>query len=212
MADKHLTTFYIVRHGETEWNAQHRAQGHTDIPLNDNGRIQAKDLAKTFKDKDIHFDLAFSSDLIRAKETTEIIALEHNLAVETTQLLRERNLGEYEGKHTDAYKTFDELYRTLSEESRRTVRSDPASENDAELITRIITFIREIAITHPNKNILIGTHSGVIRILLTHLGFASYKDDYNVLKVENGAYFTLESDGIDFFIKETHGITKRENI
>jgi len=205
-----MTTFYIVRHGETEWNVQKRAQGHVDIPLNEKGRTQARDLAKILQDKGIHFDLAFSSDLLRAKETTEIIALEHNLTVQTTELLRERRLGENEGKPTDVFKAFDELYAALSEEARKTVRSVPNEENDVELITRLLRFIREAAQAYPGKHILIGTHSGVIRVLLTHFGYSSYKEAYNVIQVPNGSYFTLETDGVDFFVKELHGITKRE--
>ena len=57
---KNYTIFYIVRHGETQWNVDCKMQGHLDIPLNGRGRIQAKDVAK--KLRSIHFDLAFSSD------------------------------------------------------------------------------------------------------------------------------------------------------
>ncbi len=202
-----FTTFYIVRHGETEWNVQRRAQGHTDIPLNETGRKQAKELAEVFKD--IQFDLAFSSDLLRAKETTEIIALEHSLTVQTTQLLRERRLGEHEGKYVEDFQAFDRLYNALTEERRKTVRSSPGAENDAEVVGRLITFIRETAVAYPDKTILIGTHSGLMRILLAHIGFISSKQPFHSIRIKNGAYIKILSDGADFFIKETYGIEKK---
>ena len=86
-----LTTIYIVRHGETNQNVKRIIEGHGDTPLNENGEMQAKLISE--KLRHVQFDLAFSSDLLRAKRTAEIIALEHNLLVETTRLLRERYYG-----------------------------------------------------------------------------------------------------------------------
>ena len=62
---------YIVRHGETDWNKEHRIQGHVDIPLNDQGKLDAKK-AKD-KLKKVKFDVVFSSPLSRAYETAKII-------------------------------------------------------------------------------------------------------------------------------------------
>jgi len=62
---------YLVRHGETDWNAQGKWQGHSDITLNDQGRIQAREAATYFAEKNI--DIAYSSDLNRARETAKII-------------------------------------------------------------------------------------------------------------------------------------------
>ena len=62
---------YIIRHGETDWNKEHRIQGHQDIPLNDQGRLDAKVAKK--KLKNVKFDVVFSSPLKRAYETAKII-------------------------------------------------------------------------------------------------------------------------------------------
>ena len=75
----------------TEWNEIGLIQGHSDSPLTAQGITQAKELAK--KLKNVKFDLIFSSDLLRAKRTAEIIALEHKLFVQTSKLLRERDFG-----------------------------------------------------------------------------------------------------------------------
>lgn len=88
-------TFYIVRHGETEWNAQGLMQGHLDSPLTSTGEEQARELAQTLLA--IHFDHVFSSDLLRARRTAELLVIDRKFALNTTQLLRERTFGKYEG-------------------------------------------------------------------------------------------------------------------
>src|SRR3989338_5919677 len=105
---QNFCTIYLVRHGETEWNEKKIIQGHSDIPLNKKGELQAKELGQEFKG--IHFDAVFSSNLIRAKRTAEIAVLEKKLAVVTTNALRERMFGRFEGKHiSELRKAFGEL-------------------------------------------------------------------------------------------------------
>ncbi|HVF69658.1 MAG TPA: histidine phosphatase family protein [Xanthomonadales bacterium] len=199
------TTFYIVRHGETEWNALKRIQGHSNIPLNKNGKIQAKELAKDLSH--IKFDLAFSSDLLRAKRTSEIIALDRKLIIQTTELLREREFGKFEGKFVEelSIAALNSLNKTLRLKERHKLRLETGVEGDEEFIARIFTFLREVAIIHTGKIILVGTHGGVLRILLIHLGFATY-ETLGHRSISNTAYIKLTSDGIDFFVKETKGI------
>ncbi len=206
--NKQLTKFYIVRHGQTDGNVQMLLQGQMDIPLNETGRQQAKKTAD--KLKNIKFDLAFSSDLMRAKETTEIVALEHKLEVQTTQLLRERHFGVNEGKTYDALKTFDTLFQSLSYSEQRKIKSANDAESDEEITTRLITFIRETAMTHPGKTILVGTHGGIMRAFLIHLGLLTYKSSFHA--IANSAYFVLETDGIDFFVKDTYGIDTKTSL
>ena len=86
MKVNNLTTFYIVRHGQTEWNVLHRIQGQLDSSLTEQGKQEAKETAK--KLKDVHFDVIYSSDLLRSKHTAEIIALEKKLEIMTTKALR----------------------------------------------------------------------------------------------------------------------------
>ena len=70
------TDILIIRHGQTAWNTQKRLQGHSDIPLNENGRLQAVTLAKILRDEPL--DAIFSSDLQRAYQTAYEIAKIHN--------------------------------------------------------------------------------------------------------------------------------------
>lgn len=202
MSDQELTTFYIVRHGETDWNKNKIMQGQKDIPLNETGEQQAKDLAQLFKD--IDFDLAFSSDLIRAKRTAEIVALEHQLTVETTKLLRERSFGRYEGQPSAALIAQIKLLRALTDDERRKHKVDDESESDEEVIGRFITFLRETAITHPGKTVLVGAHGGFFHVMLVHLGILSYPES-DAMRIKNSGYIKLLTDGVDFFVKEIVG-------
>lgn len=201
--------FYIVRHAQSEGNVQGLVQGHADFNLTDEGVRSAGVLAKELKD--IHFDAMFASDLTRARHTAEIIAAEHALAVKTTQLLREQNFGKYNGKEAELFRTeLKEMlaeYESLADADKFSYKLQADIESDAETVARIITFIREIALAYPGKTTLMVTHGAIIRKLLIHLGFGTYQElDHGAIR--NLAYFVVESDGIDFFVRETSGITK----
>ncbi len=87
---------YLARHGETDWNAEGRWQGHTDIPLNDTGRQQARALAEVLRPLGVL--LAVSSDLSRARETAQIVAQALGVPLGTADPdLRERRFGVFEG-------------------------------------------------------------------------------------------------------------------
>lgn len=86
---------YLVRHGQTAWNAAEKAQGHTDIPLDATGIEQAELLAKTFSRE--HLDLILCSDLQRSRQTAQLISDSVGVPLEASRLLRERSFGEWEG-------------------------------------------------------------------------------------------------------------------
>ncbi|HET9989769.1 MAG TPA: histidine phosphatase family protein, partial [Kofleriaceae bacterium] len=90
----------LARHGQTAWNALGRLQGHTDIELDDTGRAQAKDLARTLAAAGV--TRVWSSDLARARETAAIVAAELGLPPpEVDAELRERKFGVFEGLTRD---------------------------------------------------------------------------------------------------------------
>lgn len=201
-----LCTLYIVRHGETDWNVKGIIQGHSDIPLNENGEKQAHVLAN--KLRAINFSSAFSSDLLRAKRTAEIIVLEKKLAVKTTTALRERSFGKYEGRHFSLLHQAEikELLKQYKEKAEKTAALDSV-ETDEQLMNRFIPFVREVAVGYLGKNVLLVTHGGVMRWFLIHLGFGNI-ESLPPGSIDNTAYLKIDSDGVDFFIKETSGITK----
>lgn len=86
---------YIMRHGKTDWNAERRLQGRTDIPINDEGRLMAEKAREEYRD--IHIDVCYCSPLIRAKETAEILLEGRDIPIITDERLVEMCFGIYEG-------------------------------------------------------------------------------------------------------------------
>ncbi len=194
---KDFCTIYLTRHGETEWNEKKIVQGHSDIPLNEKGEWQSKQLRE--KLKNIHFEAVFSSDLMRAKKSAEIIVLEKKLAVITTKALRERLFGRFEGKHiNELRKVLGELI-TISKEKQEGLSLYDV-ENDEEVVTRLIPFMREVAVAYQGKNVLMVTHGGLLRAFLSHVGFDI--PEYAAKPMKNAGYLIIESDGVEFEVKE----------
>ncbi len=204
-------TFYIVRHGETQWNTKRLIQGHKDSPLTKNGINQAKNIAKLFEK--VKFNAIYSSDLLRAKRTAEIIALEKKMVVKTTKLLRERLLGTFQGRkvlelHQELKKQIEKRNKLAKEERFKFKMADDI-ESDEELMARFITFLRQLAITNSGKKIFIITHAGIMYAFLIHLGWAEY-EELHPGAIGNTGYIILESDGTDFFIRKVMGVTKEK--
>ena len=198
---------YLVRHGLTDWNVKGRLQGQSDIPLNKEGEKQAVEAAKKHFKK-IKFAAIFSSDLVRAKRTAEIIALEKKMAVETSTLLRERDFGPFEGRH------FNEVMKELrlDIQSFRVLTDKEAEslgiESDAKLMERFLRFLREVAVAYQGKKILVVTHGSVMRVFLTKIGYLSQEESRQVF-IKNLAFVKVLSDGVDFFVKEVFGVEKK---
>ncbi len=87
--------WFIVRHGETEWNVVGRIQGHSDIPLSRKGREQAHTVARRLAAAPL--DVVYCSDLSRASETARIILGDRDIPLHATAELRERDYGVFEG-------------------------------------------------------------------------------------------------------------------
>ncbi|MEI8197515.1 MAG: histidine phosphatase family protein, partial [Phycisphaerae bacterium] len=165
----HPARLWLVRHGETDWNLQGRIQGHLPTPLNDTGRRQARGLARYFADKP--FAAIYASDLPRASETAEIIAQQMQakrthgggLAVQTTPALRERDLGQYQGKTVEEYR----VLRAAHAHGDLAQWTDvPGVETDAALWTRAAAELQRIAATHAGHDVLVVTHGGLLSMVV----------------------------------------------
>jgi broad specificity phosphatase PhoE len=204
-----LVTIYIVRHGQVTANVDKIVAGITNSDLTAEGVKQAEDRAKDLAH--IEFAAIFSSDLTRAQRTAEIIKQDRKLLVNTTEMLKERNFGIYEGSHEDIYlsenKEAFEKFQTLTEEEKRSFKIHATIETEEEMMSRFITKLRELAVTFPGKNILVVSHGTIMRTFLIHLGYGSRKD-FAWGSLDNTAYIKVDSDGIDFFIKEVVGQKK----
>ena len=197
-----FATIYLVRHGETVWNKKDILQGQLDSALTTLGKRQAEMLAKEFKGVD--FSAVFSSDLSRARRTAEITAMERKLAVKTSQLLRERNWGRFDGKQASIYrnqaKEMLQKYEKLSEEEQWRFKAFPDIESNEEVFARFMAFLREVAVAYRGKTILVVSHLDVLRTLLIHLGC-------HPRDIDNMACIKLLSDGVNIVLDKTRGIT-----
>ncbi|MCI7181776.1 MAG: histidine phosphatase family protein [Schaedlerella sp.] len=161
---------YIIRHGETDWNKARRVQGHSDIPLNDYGRNLAKQTAEGLKDT--KFDLAYTSPLVRAKETAKIILRGREIPLLEEEGIKELGFGVYEGMCISGSKKAPE-----SEEFNRffkdTANYVPAEggESIQELMDRTGAFMKRICAdeTLYDKAILISTHGAAMTALLNNI-------------------------------------------
>lgn len=144
---------YFIRHGQTETNKAHRLQGHSDIPLNDVGREQAKTAAAWFRTQGITFDLIYSSPLVRAVETARI--LEPDVPIITDERIIEIDYGIYEGM--DLKDPAPEIVTFFSDFVHNPA---PAGmEALPHIIERFGAFLEDIRPQAEGKNILISTHA-----------------------------------------------------
>ena len=152
------TTILLVRHGETDWNAERRVQGKTDRPLNDTGRQQARTVAAQLAG--VPLAAVYSSDLSRALETARVVADAHELSVTSMPELRERDFGTWEGL------TDEEILMRFPE-----ARTGPwgDAETRDELAARVLSALRGISENHAGETVLVVTHGGPLRAMLAHV-------------------------------------------
>jgi broad specificity phosphatase PhoE len=150
-----MTTILLARHGETDWNAEHRVQGHTDRHLNERGLAQARALAEELAAQRV--DAVYSSDLARALETARAVAEPRGLHVETVPDLRERDFGSWEG-----------LLDVEILERFPQARTGPWGDGETpeELAERVLSALRQIAERHPGGTVLVVSHGGPLRAVL----------------------------------------------
>lgn len=163
---------YIVRHGETIWNLEHRVQGQTDVPLTDNGRKQAKELQELVAT--LNIDVVISSPLIRAKETAQIL-IDNKLPVHTDDRIIERDWGLNEGEIVDLVDTVDCWDFSLNTRGLQ-------FERVQDLMKRVSEFLEDIKVRYPDKNVLIVTHSAVLRVV--HYLLSGIPQDGDLTKIE----------------------------
>ena len=149
-----MTLLYLVRHGETDWNLEHRIQGSTDIPLNETGRAQAATTGRLLVTRE--WDAVVASPLSRAFETATIIAAELGLPEPTTlDAIVERHYGEAEGLD------YDQIAARFPDDS-----PVPGRESRDAVAERVIPALIALAEAHPGESLVVVSHGGVIRSVL----------------------------------------------
>jgi probable phosphoglycerate mutase len=171
------TRLFLFRHGETDWNRERRFQGHTDIPLNADGREQAKTL--TLALSTLGLESILTSDLMRAKETAEIANATLRLPLQVARELRECKLGDPEGmlrdKIVEAYGApmWD---RWLSVNAEDQDFGFPNGETKNDHLRRLRIYLEAYCLAHPHfKKIGVSTHGGSVRRLVHHCAGAPHE-------------------------------------
>lgn len=159
--ERHLL---LVRHGETEWNAAGRWQGHTDVPLNANGRAQALALAARLRAEGVR--AIATSDLLRARGTAEIVGEALGLGVALVDAaLRERAYGAWEGlTRAECEARFPAEWAAHVADPRA---PPPGGESTAALLARVVPAVERAAERLDSPAVLV-THGGVMRAFLAH--------------------------------------------
>jgi len=160
-----ITTLFIIRHGQTDWNLEGKVQGHIDIPLNDEGIKQAQQVAHFLKKKNVPFKALYSSDLQRAHQTAQEISEVCVLNIITTPNLQERHAGVMGGltkKHI--YELYGQGYDFDDE-------IIPSGEAKTAFMMRTTNQIALIAKAHINESVIVVTHGLVIRNFIAFAGY-----------------------------------------
>ena len=159
------TEIILIRHGETEWNSQQRMQGHSNSDLSSVGQAQIQALGQWMKN--VPFDLIYSSDSPRAKQTAEAITQFSGHELQFDQRLREKNLGVFEGLTSEeARERHPEVFRLFKTAGSKYVIDE--GESTQQLQDRALEIVNEIRIKHPEERVLLVTHGGFIRVVMKH--------------------------------------------
>ncbi len=194
------TQLYFMRHGQSDWNAENRIQGRTERPLNEIGRSQAKEIGAYFSN--IPLAKIYSSTMLRAKETAEIIASYQNCEVVMEPYLQESAYGEAEGMTRDEYRQrYAEqlkIYEKMPLLERLKNHVVPNAETSWDTAHRVIPVLNKIALLHPAQQVLVVSHGFLIRSVLSVIAGIDDKD----LHVDNTGFVILEGDGQQWRIKD----------
>ena len=189
----------LIRHGQSEWNALNQFTGWKDPDLTAKGIEEAHNAGKIIKDLKINFDLVFTSALVRAQNTAEIILKEINQPLSTikNQALNERNYGDLAGLNKD-----DARKRWGDDQVHIWRRSydipPPGGESLKDTGERVLPFFMKEILPHvcEGKNVLVAAHGNSLRSLIKFLDNIS-DEDIVKLEIPTGApiHYVINEDG-----------------
>jgi probable phosphoglycerate mutase len=192
-----MTRLCIVRHGETDWNAGKRIQGHIDIPLSVMGHAQARAVGNALKDEG--FAAIYASDLTRTRQTAEATAHLARLPVQLDPGFRERHYGVFQGlTYTECEARYPAAY--ACHKSRDPRFAPEGGESLLAFAGRLAQTFDTIVRRHPGESVAIFTHGGVLDIayrqavgqaLTSPRDFAIPNCGINWIEVESGCWTLL---------------------
>ncbi len=158
-----MHTILLIRHGETDWNRSGQIMGEQPIPLNDTGRRQASDLAVVLRDCPL--TSVYTSPVLRALQTTEIVAASRSIAVQEEGRLREIGVGDWAGRywHELDHEPARLAWYTHPHEARF-----PNGETLGEVQQRAVSAVLDALAQHPAGTLAFVSHGDVLRALVAH--------------------------------------------
>ena len=151
---------YIMRHGKTEWNALHKLQGRTDIPLNEEGKRMARQACEKYKE--LNIDVCYCSPLVRALETAQIVLKNRKIPIIKDKRLSEMSFGEYEGIE-NSLAIPDCPINVIFNQPEKYIESVGGAETFEQLFARTGSFLKEVVEPQiqAGKDILIVGHGAM---------------------------------------------------
>jgi broad specificity phosphatase PhoE len=187
-----MLNIFLLRHGQTAWNADNnRYCGRTDLPLNEMGISQAEAAREQLKT--VSFEAVYSSPLLRAYTTAQIIS---GGEVIKDERLIELSFGAWETKTKEEFIAANGQLWADWMNDPSTARAGGTGETGQEAVTRMDSFFTELLQKHPSGNILVVAHNAANRLYLCHKLGMPLKN-YRRLWMQNGevSMFELEQDG-----------------
>ncbi|MDB4875966.1 MAG: cobT [Gemmatimonadetes bacterium] len=184
-----MTSIYLIRHGETDWNALERCQGTLDIPLNARGVGQAEALRHALRD--VAFDAAYTSPLTRARQTAACVLRDTGVRPVAVPELHEMSYGTYQGLAPNDWRAGDAAQWELDPWSV----TFPDGESLADVHRRATPLLDRIVGAHRGETVLISGHGHLNRVLMLH-ALAERVDFWSIAQ-PNGGGHVLRYSGVD---------------
>jgi len=183
-----LRRIFLLRHGKTEWNGQFRYQGKSDVPLNEEGRLQAQRAALRLTSLGI--DAIYASPLSRAKENAHIVSKTLGAPIKGLyEELCEMNFGAWEGLTApDIERSYAESFRLWRRNPEKV--KIPKGESFSEVVERVTCGMKKI-LNDAGENILVVTHGGSIRAALAGLFAMDISASWRI-RIDNCSLTSME--------------------
>ena len=175
-----MVTLGLIRHARTRWNQERKIQGRTDIELSSQGRDQAGRWAVMLVPE--RYDVIFASPMVRAQQTAQILSNRMGVDIEYDADLREQDFGDWEGK-TLVQVSRHSPEKIEQQESRGWEFCPPNGESRIRVLKRVLRSMETAAARFDKKQVLVVSHSSVMKIMIYHaLGRAFMPDEPPLLR------------------------------
>lgn len=196
---------YLVRHGETHWNHLGKIQGQSDISLNEAGIRMAQAAAERLKD--VSFDRVFSSPLLRARQTAEILADGRGVAVETDERLKEMSFGCEEGAAVDRIceNPQDPMYRFFRDPEH--FCPPEGAESFEQLYERTGAFMRDVLLPLEKtcRYVLVTAHAAVNHSIINAVAGIPLSEFWKI-RIGNCEAMKIILEGGNFHLEASEGV------